>query len=63
MKIILTAGEILDKGCWEEFCDKHGINPWAMNEGLMDSDEEFTFTEEEARVLGLLPQKDENCRW
>jgi len=54
MKIILTAQEILDRGVWDEFCEMKGINPWAINEGLMDSDEEFIFTEKDAEKLGLL---------
>jgi len=54
MKIILTAQEILDRGIWDEFCEMKGINPWAMNEGLIDSDEEFIFSEQEAKELGLI---------
>lgn len=54
MKITLTAREILDKGIWDEFCEMRGINPWAMNEGQMDSSEEFTFTEKESKKLGLI---------
>lgn len=54
MKYTLTASEILDRGIWDEFCQLRGINEWAINEGLMDSDEEFTFTEEEAQKLGLV---------
>ena len=54
MTITVTAEEILDGGNWEDFCDDRGINPWAINEGLMDYDEKFTFTEEEAKKYGLL---------
>lgn len=54
MKIILSAEEILDGGYWEEFCEKHGINPWAINEGLMDSDEEFSLSEDEAKSYGFI---------
>ena len=57
MKIILTANELLDRDIWDEFCEMRGINPWAVNEGLMDSDEEFTFTEKEAEELGLISQE------
>jgi hypothetical protein len=53
MKYVLTAGELLDRGVWIRFCELRGINEWAMNEGLMSSDEEFTFTEEEAVKLGI----------
>ncbi len=56
MQITVTAGEILDKGAdtWETFCDDNGYNPWAINEGLMPSDEKFTLTEEEAKKYGFL---------
>lgn len=54
MKIIVTADEILEKGCWEEFCEEFGFNVWAINEGLMDSDEEFTLTKEQAVKYGFL---------
>jgi hypothetical protein len=52
-KIIVTAGEILDSGHWDSFCEKRGINEWAMNEGLMDSKEKFVFSLDEAIEIGL----------
>jgi len=60
MTINITASEILDKGVdtWDSFCDDRGINPWVMNEGLMDSDEVFTFNEEEAQKYGFLNKMD-----
>ena len=54
MKIIVTADEILDKDVWREFCEDNGINVWAVNEGLMSVDEEFTLTEEEAIKYGFI---------
>jgi hypothetical protein len=59
MKIIVTAEEIMDKGSWEKFCEEFGINLWAMNEGLMDDDDEFTLTEKQARSFGFLRVKEE----
>lgn len=53
MKYVATAREILDRGIWDEFCDLRGINVWAINEGLMDEEEEFVFTEAEALRIGL----------
>jgi hypothetical protein len=58
VKITLTAREILDRGIWEEFCEMKGINVWAVNEGRMDTNEEFTFTEEEAYTLRILKRPD-----
>lgn len=57
MKFVLTAKEILDRGLWTSFCKMRGINEWAVNEGLMDSSEEFSFTENEALEMGLMEQK------
>jgi hypothetical protein len=58
MKYVLTAREINEGGYWDEFCNLRGFNPWGMNEGLIDPDEEFTFTQEEAERLGIVPRKD-----
>lgn len=54
MKILVTAEELIDEGVWEEFCENKGINPYAVKEGLMNSDEEFSLTEKEARDLGII---------
>ena len=53
MKLILTIREIMDKGLWLDFCNIRGWNEWCVNEGLADSDEEITLTEEEIKQLGL----------
>jgi hypothetical protein len=57
MKIIVTAYELIDSGYWENYCDKHGINEWSVNEGLMDSDEELVLSEEEARDYGFIKEE------
>jgi len=54
MKIIVTAKELMDKGLWESFCEKKGINLHAVNEGQMDSDERILLSNEEANELGLI---------
>ena len=54
MKIIVTAEELIDRGDWDSFCEEKGINPWSVNEGLMDSDEEFVLSVQDARRYGLL---------
>jgi hypothetical protein len=52
LKIQLTAREINERGLWDKFCEMRGINPWAMSEGLISSDEIFIFDEDELRILG-----------
>jgi len=54
MEIIMTAEEIQDEGVWEEACELLGINPYAVNEGLMEPRERIELTEDQARKLGLL---------
>jgi hypothetical protein len=52
--IVITPRELLDSYLWDEFCNMRGINIWAMNEGLMSSDEVIILTEDEAIALGLI---------
>lgn len=28
-----TAGELLDAGLWDDYCEAEGIDPWCLNEG------------------------------
>jgi hypothetical protein len=58
MRILVSASELIDRGLWDDFCEKRGYNVWAVNEGLMDSDEEFSFSRQEAMDLGLIPHSD-----
>ena len=53
MRIVVTAGEVNDCGDWDVFCDLTGTGEWAMNEGQLDSSEEFKFTVEEICKLGM----------
>ena len=53
MKIIITPNDLMDKGIWEKACELLGINVWAVNEGLMDSDKELYLTEDQANKLGF----------
>ena len=55
MKITIecTAKEIIDSGHWDDYCEKYGTNVWAVNEGLMDSDEKLEITREEAEEWGF----------
>jgi len=54
VKLIITAREALDRGIWDKLCNFKGINRWAINEGLIDDDDEIVLTEGEARSLGLI---------
>ncbi len=54
MTIIVTAKELMTKGVWGEACEILGIYPYVVNEGFMDPEYELTFTENEARQIGLI---------
>lgn len=54
VQVKITVRELLDKGLWDQACEMTGLNVWAINEGLMDSSDEVTFTQEQAQELGLL---------
>ena len=50
----ISAQELINLGIWEIACDVLGMNEWAINEGLMDSDEIITLSKWEAQELGLI---------
>ena len=54
MKVLVTVEELIDSGMWETFCKPRGINVWAVNEGLIEDDEEFVLSEDEAKKYGLI---------
>lgn len=47
----ITVREIFDMGLWEEFCEITGTNEWAVNEGLVDYDEEMEISTADAKRL------------
>jgi len=56
MEIIVKVStqELINLGIWEIACDVLGMNVWAVNEGLMDSDEIITLSQWQAQELGLI---------
>ena len=51
--VTLTLGEILERYDWDKFCEIRGINPWCINEGLADSEDEIKLVLMEAREIGV----------
>ena len=51
--VTLTLGEIQEKYDWDKFCEIRGFNPWCLNEGLADSEDEIILTLYEAREIGI----------
>ncbi len=56
MKMVCDAKDLIEHGVWETYCFRYNVNPYAINEGLMTSDEEITITIEEGVEWGLLPE-------
>jgi hypothetical protein len=46
-EIVMTARELMDCGLWADYCRVTGTNEWAVNEGLMPSDEPLHITGEQ----------------
>jgi len=55
-EITITYGELLMNYDWELACDLLCLNEWCINEGLVDSSDEVTLTEEQAIALGILEE-------
>lgn len=44
--IKMTVRQIMDLGLWDEVCEYKGINPYAINEGLMEDSDIIEFDTE-----------------
>lgn len=44
--VSMTVKQIKDLGLWDKVCEYKGINPWAINEGIMDYDDIIEFDTE-----------------
>jgi hypothetical protein len=60
MKIVVTLREVLNNYDWDKFCEMRGLNPYCINEGLADGDDEVTLTQEEAQELGIIKEESHN---
>lgn len=58
MRVIITVGELIDRGRWEQACGVLGIGEWAVNEGQMDRDDELVIEAAEALRIGLVEMTD-----
>jgi len=55
MKIKITIREMSNKANnFDKLCDKIGLNPWCMNEGLATGNEEYELDVEVAKEFGLI---------
>lgn len=55
MRILITAGELLERRIWSAFRELRGVSRWA-GPGWVDSKKRFELSEDEARHLGLLKE-------
>ena len=58
MRYVTTPKELLDKGLWEKACEVLNWSVWIINEGLIDSEEDITLPEEQAKEIGLIRGED-----
>jgi len=56
MKIVLKMSELQDKAdwMWDEVCEDLGLNPWCLNEGLANDDDEISIDVEIAQKYGII---------
>ena len=52
-QILTTPNELIERGKWEKYCEISGTNYYAVNEGIMDLNEEIILTEEQAKEMWL----------
>lgn len=50
----ITPNELFKLNKWIEYCNLKGVNEWAVNEGMMDSNEDLDLTIAEAEKLGII---------
>jgi len=48
---IIKVRELYDNFDWDKVCEIKGLNPWCVNEGLIDMDDELDFDDEEYSKL------------
>lgn len=55
MTLTVTYREALNKASnWDDLCSEIGLNPWCLNEGLVDGDDTMNIDIEVAKKYGLL---------
>lgn len=53
--VSITYREALNKASnWDDLCSKIGLNPWCINEGLVDGEDNMSIDIEIAKKYGLL---------
>lgn len=55
----VEAQALLDAGRWQDYCEKYGVNEWAVNEGLMSADEKLSVSLSDAKRWGLLEEEQD----
>ena len=58
MKVVVTVEELIQKDVWDKFCEIYGLNPYSLNEGLVQVGESFELSLEQAVKIGLIRKED-----
>lgn len=54
MEIVITVGELLDRGKWSAFCRMTSVSHYAVSEGVFSRSTECRVTMEQAEALNLI---------
>ena len=54
MIVSIKLKDIVNTDKWDKFCKMFSISKYAVSQGLLDGEEEFTMTKEQAVKLGLI---------
>jgi len=50
----ITVRELFDRDLWAKYCEISDTNVWAVNEGLLDENDEIELTDKEMQELFLI---------
>lgn len=50
----VTGKQIVEQGCFDEFCEMFGFYEFSIGENLIWDDDEFELTKEQAIKLGFI---------
>lgn len=53
MKIVITLGELINRGLWESYCALMDFDYYAAADGRIGENKEFILTEEQFKALGF----------
>jgi hypothetical protein len=59
MMVIITVGELIDKGLWVRAAEMLGVSAYAVNEGQVERGHQVWLSSTQAFELGLIKMNDD----